>query len=98
METRRMSTPPRTAVRRLSIGRLISVTGGAAAYTALSLQRLSKNAHAGVFILGTLSFGFTVWAVYGAGEIAVFWGFILLLLGIPVYVLMKTRQNPPSHE
>ena len=77
---------------------LVPYLFGAAAYTALSLQRLSKNAHTGVFILGTLSFGFTVWAVYGAGEIAVFWGFILLLLGIPVYVLMKTRQNPPPHE
>jgi MFS family permease len=30
------STPPRTAVRRLAAGRLISVTGGAAAYTALN--------------------------------------------------------------
>ncbi len=30
-----MSTPPRTAVRRLALGRAISVTGGAAAYTAL---------------------------------------------------------------
>jgi len=29
-------TPPRTAVRRLALGRLISVTGGAAAYTALN--------------------------------------------------------------
>ncbi len=31
-----MSTRPRTAVRRLAAGRLISVTGGAAAYTALN--------------------------------------------------------------
>lgn len=30
-----MNTPPRTAVRRLALGRAISVTGGAAAYTAL---------------------------------------------------------------
>src|SRR5688572_22280471 len=29
------TTPPKTAVRRLAAGRLISVTGGAAAYTAL---------------------------------------------------------------
>ncbi len=32
----RTPNPPRTAVRRLALGRLISVTGGAAAYTALS--------------------------------------------------------------
>jgi len=36
MEARRVQTPARTAVRRLSFGRLISVTGSAAAYTALN--------------------------------------------------------------
>lgn len=77
---------------------LIPYLFGAAAYTALSLQRCGKKAYAGIFTLGTLAFSFTVWAIYGAGETAVFWGFILLLLGIPVYVLMKSRQNPPSHE
>ncbi len=77
---------------------LIPYLFGAAAYTSLSLQRLSKNRHTGVFILGTLAFGFSIWAVFGAGETAVFWGFILLLLGIPVYVLMKSRLKPPPHE
>lgn len=36
MDAHEMRTRPRTAVRRLAIGRLISVTGGAAAYTALN--------------------------------------------------------------
>lgn len=36
MATRGAITPPRAAVRRLALGRLISVTGGAAAYTALN--------------------------------------------------------------
>ena len=35
MRTSIKQTPPRTAVRRIAAGRLISVTGGAAAYTAL---------------------------------------------------------------
>jgi MFS family permease len=35
MRTSSNLTPPRTAVRRIAVGRLISVTGGAAAYTAL---------------------------------------------------------------
>jgi MFS family permease len=36
MDARRVGTAPRTAVRRLALGRLISVAGGAAAYTALN--------------------------------------------------------------
>lgn len=35
MRTSTKQTPPRTAVRRIAAGRLISITGGAAAYTAL---------------------------------------------------------------
>ena len=34
--TTRNLTPPRTAVRRLAAARMISVTGGAAAYIALN--------------------------------------------------------------
>ena len=36
-----MSRSPRSNIRRLAIGRLISVTGGAAAYAALAAQRAS---------------------------------------------------------
>ncbi|MGH2527263.1 MAG: MFS transporter, partial [Actinomycetota bacterium] len=35
MRTSTKQTPPKTAVRRIAAGRLISITGGAAAYTAL---------------------------------------------------------------
>ena len=33
-----MLTPPRTAVRRIALGRLISLTGSIAAYTALTFH------------------------------------------------------------
>ena len=32
------------------------------------------------------AFAFSVWAVIGAGEDAVYWGFVLLIVGIPLYV------------
>jgi APA family basic amino acid/polyamine antiporter len=46
-----------------------------------------------IFLLGSLAFGFSLWAVFGAGEQSVFWGFILLLLGTPVYVFMKWKKS-----
>ncbi len=78
---------------------LIPYLFGAAAYVSISLDRLQKGRSLGaVFLWGSLAFAFAMWALYGAGEASVFWGFLLLLLGIPVYVLMKSRQNPPPHE
>ncbi len=43
--------------------------------------------------LSGLAFLYTIWAIYGAGQKAVFWGFLLLLAGIPFYVWMKYRNR-----
>jgi APA family basic amino acid/polyamine antiporter len=43
--------------------------------------------------LASLAFIFSLWAIYGAGEEAVFFGFLLLLAGIPFYVWMKYRNK-----
>jgi APA family basic amino acid/polyamine antiporter len=44
-------------------------------------------------VLSSLAFIFSLWAIYGAGEEAVFWGFLLLLAGIPFYIWMKYRNK-----
>lgn len=44
-------------------------------------------------ILSILAFVFSMWAIYGSGEEVVFWGFMLLLSGIPFYVWIKWRQQ-----
>ncbi|NNJ89204.1 MAG: amino acid permease, partial [Eudoraea sp.] len=63
-----------------------------AAYVSISLQRNpNKTSRASIFILGSLAFFYALWAVFGAGEESVFWGFILLLLGTPFYVWMKWK-------
>ena len=49
-----MTTPPRTAVRRLAAGRLISVTGGAAAYTALNFTIWDRTHSPGMQALSLL--------------------------------------------
>lgn len=37
-------------------------------------------------VLACLAFGFCMWAVIGSGEDAVFWNFVLMVLGLPLYV------------
>ncbi|MDH3710632.1 MAG: amino acid permease [Cyclobacteriaceae bacterium] len=43
-------------------------------------------------ILGFLAFGYALWAVAGSGEEVVYWGFILLIAGIPFYVWIKWKN------
>lgn len=40
-------------------------------------------------ILSVLAFLYSLWAVAGLGQKTVYWGFLLLIIGIPVYVLAK---------
>lgn len=42
--------------------------------------------------LACLGFGYSIWAIYGAGKEAVFYGLLLLLIGVPFYVIMKLRR------
>ncbi len=39
-----------------------------------------------------LAFAFSVWAIAGAGAETVYWGFLLLVAGIPVFALMRWRR------
>ena len=42
-------------------------------------------------IVSVLAFGFSLWAVAGAGAETVFWGFLILLAGVPVFTVMRWR-------
>ncbi len=68
-----------------------------AAFVSISLEkRLQSKQRIRVYVLGGLAFAFSLWAVYGAGEKAVFLGFILLMLGTPFYVWLKWKQKNPD--
>ena len=61
-------TAPRSAVRRLATARIISITGGAAAYTALNFTILEKTGSAAWVALSLLlTFGVTGFVVPPAG-------------------------------
>ena len=69
-------------------------------FTAISFSLISfRNFQNGkVFkniILSAAGFLFSLWAIYGSGQESVFYGFILLILGIPLYVYIKWKNNRP---
>ncbi|MGB5553676.1 MAG: amino acid permease [Flavobacteriaceae bacterium] len=69
---------------------LIPYLFSAASYVLITIQRKGDTANwVSVLGLGGLAFAYSLWAIFGAGEEAVFWGFILLMSGIPLYVYMK---------
>jgi basic amino acid/polyamine antiporter, APA family len=43
-----------------------------------------------------LAFGYAVWSIYGAGQETVFWGFLLLLTALPVYVWLRRAAPAPA--
>ena len=49
------------------------------------------TAPVGRLVVAILAFGFSFWAIAGAGPDTVFWGFLLLVAGVPVFVVMRAR-------
>lgn len=65
------------------------------AYVILELKQ-KKHPPAKTFKImlhGLLAFTFSLWAVAGSGEEVVYWGFILLMAGIPFYAWIIIQQN-----
>jgi APA family basic amino acid/polyamine antiporter len=42
-------------------------------------------------VIGALAFGYALWAIGGAGAEVVYWGFLLLIAGLPFYVWVRRR-------
>ena len=43
-------------------------------------------------LVAILAFLYSFWAIAGSGQEAVYWGFLLLMAGVPVYVWVKRGQ------
>ena len=66
----------------------------AAAYILITIdKKVFINNKVKILILGLLGFAYSLWAIYGSGSETVFSGFILLLAGIPFYVLMRYNRS-----
>ncbi len=57
-------------------------------------ERLRAGRLAGPLGAALLAFAYSLWAIVGAGRDAVFWGFLLLLAGVPVYAWLRRRVAP----
>ena len=65
----------------------------AASFSLISLNNFKNGKLIKNIIISVLGFLFSIWAIYGSGKESVFYGFILLLLGIPLYVYIKWKNN-----
>jgi APA family basic amino acid/polyamine antiporter len=66
----------------------------AAAYVIVLIEKKYHiNNFIKTFTLGTLGFSYSIWAIFGTGSETVFYGFLLLLSGIPFYVLMHWNKR-----
>jgi len=66
----------------------------AASYALIVIEKkLHTKSWIKTFVLSTLGFTYSLWAIYGSGSETVFYGFLLMLIGIPVYIYMKWIKN-----
>lgn len=77
-----------------SMTALIAYLFTSAAYVVVSIreQGFTKATFLRLGI-ATIAFIFSLWAIAGSGTEIVYWGFILLMLGMPIYVWMLVKKN-----
>ncbi len=56
-------------------------------------ERLAGERLGTASAIAVLGFTYSIWAIAGAGQEVVYWGFILLLAGLPLYVWMVWRRG-----
>ena len=55
----------------------------------LARQDPRMKMSAGAAVIACLAFVYALWAIGGAGADVVYWGFLLLMSGLPVYAWIK---------
>lgn len=63
-----------------------------ASFAILVLLKREKNI-VGKLTIALLAFIFSIWVIIGCGQEIVFYGFILLMIGIPFYVWLQRNKN-----
>ena len=61
----------------------------------LALWAMNKkiNQKNKIVTLSALAFLFSIWMVIGSGHEIVFWGFLLLMFGLPVYIFLEHKNK-----
>jgi APA family basic amino acid/polyamine antiporter len=72
---------------------LIPYLFSAAAYLIIKVKSKQTNGWTGAIILAILAFGYALWNIAGTGKEAVYYGFLLLMCGIPFYVWLAYKRS-----
>jgi len=74
----------------------------AAAYVVIAVvkKRLDRKKWPGAIAIAIMAFIFSLWSIIGAGQETVYWGFILLMAGVPFYVwaVYKKHKDDAGHK
>lgn len=65
----------------------------AAAYLVIRISKKPRGGWFSAAVLASLAFLFSLWAIAGSGQETVYWGFIFLISGTPLYVWMIYDKN-----
>lgn len=60
---------------------------------AVKPESFSPRSRPQVLAIGCLGFLYSLWALYGTGQQAIFWGFLVLMAGIPMYTWRQYRNR-----
>lgn len=72
---------------------LIPYLLSAAAYLIIRIKQKQTVGLTGAVILAILAFSYALWTIAGTGKDAVYYGFLLLMGGIPFYVWLAYKKN-----
>lgn len=77
-----------------SMTALIAYLFTSASYVVVSIreQGFTKETYLRL-VIATLAFIFSIWAIAGSGTEIVYWGFIILMAGLPIYVWMLAKKT-----
>ena len=70
-----------------------------AAYIIIRINKKTTGNWIQAILLALLAFSFSLWAIAGAGQETVYWGFIFLIAGTPFYVwIILNNKNESKHK
>lgn len=77
---------------------LIPFLFSVAAYPTIRARHHDKKGWTGAIILAVLAFAYTLWMIAGSGQEAVYYGLILIFLGIPFYLWLVYKKEKQAGE
>jgi APA family basic amino acid/polyamine antiporter len=85
-----------TLILLATVTSVVAFLFSAAAYVIILSKTQSTERMRKPIALASIAFFYSLWAIIGSGQEAVYWGFVAILMGIPFYVWMKQTADSPT--